>query len=417
MSDLTDKMLKNQYFLRQLIGSGGMADVYQAWDNLRATKMAIKVLRRDLASSKKFYQAFEKEAKFLSDLQHPNIVRLYEFVREENVVFIVMSWIDGINLKQRIRNLQHPMDLDEVARVLMPVCSALNFAHQMKVYHCDIKPSNILLHENGRDVFLSDFGVARLASERGGGGTLPYMAPEQFLQAVVNAQTDIYSLGITIYEMLSGGQVPYKGDSEGRGSTPQDRFAWEHMSKRLPPLQEHNPSLAQNIIAVVERALDKDPRRRFESAMQLWDAFGHAREGRSFSSGDKTVLWQAPPSLKPKSQPSIASRSTPSPPPQPGTLYIYCRSGELAGQNIIIPKQGLTIGRGQKNQLRMKERSVSRRHATILVVKSGVYIRDENSALGTYVNRERIAPNVPVSLKHGDVIQTGYYQVFEFRNR
>ena len=415
LTDITGKTLKNQYFLRELIGSGGMADVYLAWDTLRATKMAVKVLRRDLAESRKFYRAFEKEASLLSELQHPNIVRLFEFARDGNITFIVMGWVDGINLKQRIRDLSQPMELDEVGKILMPICSALNFAHQMKVFHCDIKPSNILLHENRRDVFLSDFGVARLASEQGGGGTLPYMAPEQFLRSVVNAQTDIYSFGITIYEMLSGGQVPYKGDSEGRGSTLQDRYAWEHMNKPLPPLQEHNPSLPQGIVSLVEKALDKDSQRRFESALQLWEAFEHARGGKPAVVSDQTIQWQTPSPPRPISRPATPSKPVAVTPPKPRRQHLFGRSGEWTGHYIVIPKRGLTIGRGTNCQLRISERSVSRQHATILVVKSGVYIRDENSALGTYVNGERIPSNVPKLLNNGDVIQTGYYQVFEFR--
>ena len=394
-----------------------MADVYLAWDTLRATKMAVKVLRRDLAISKKFYQAFEKEASLLSELQHPNIVRLFEFARDEEIVFIVMVWVDGINLKQRIRDLSQPMELDEVGRILMPICSALNFANQMKVFHCDIKPSNILLHENRRDVFLSDFGVARLASERGGGGTLPYMAPEQFVQAIVNAQTDIYSLGVTIYEMLSGGQVPYKGDSEGKGSTLQDRYAWEHLNKPLPSIQEYNPSLTKGIISVLEKSLDKDPRRRYESALQLWEAFESARCKVQAVGGDQTVSWQTPPTSKPISRSATPSRPLASTPPKSGMFHLFGRSGEWAGQSIVIPRHGLTIGRSKNCQLQIRERSVSRLHATILVVKSGIYIRDENSALGTYVNGQRIAAKVPVLLRNNDVIQTGYYQVFEFRTQ
>jgi serine/threonine protein kinase len=240
------------------------------------------------------------------------------------------------------------------------------------------------------------------------------MAPEQFLHATVNAQTDIYSLGITLYQMLSGGESPYKGDS-AEGSTPQDRYAWEHINKPLPPLQDYNPSLPKNIIAAVEKALDKDPRRRFNTAMQLWGAFERARSGKSAGSGEQTVLWQSRAPSKPIRQPSMTSKPPPSPPPKPGTLHLFCRSGEWAGRSIIIPKQGLTIGRGKNNLLRMQERSVSRQHATILAMRSGIYIRDEGSALGTFVNGKRIAANVPMPLKHGDVIQTGYYQVFELR--
>src|SRR3972149_724015 len=214
MSDLVGQSLLQRYFLRQHVGAGGMADVYAAWDHLRSAKVAVKILRPDLASKPRFFRMFAKEAELLSDLTHPNIVRLYEFDQQDDIAFIVMDWVDGANLRQAIAQRRKPFSLVETAGLLQTITSALHYAHQKSVYHCDVKPANILLHEDGR-VLLTDFGVARLAAEQGGAGTPPYMAPEQFLGERVDERTDIYALGVTVYEMLTGGQFPFLGSHPG----------------------------------------------------------------------------------------------------------------------------------------------------------------------------------------------------------
>lgn len=431
MTTLKDTILKKQYFLRELAGSGGMADVYLAWDKLRSAKMAVKVLRRDLAENKNFYQAFEKEARLLEELQHPYIVRLYEFNREGDIVFIVMAWVDGIDLRNRIANAGRPLSLAEVSQILSPICSALNFTHQKGAFHCDIKPSNILLHENGRDVFLADFGVARVAHEQAGGGTLPYMAPEQFSHERVSAQTDIYALGITLYEMLSGGILPYRGETSSPGTTAKERFSWEHHFMPLPPLTQFNPGLPQSVIAVIERALTKTPAERFRTSLEFFNAFEQARgDLRTTTPEHQTIYEPSSLPVRPPSQPPAVLPVRQTPPPvmtsqvQPpsvnqfrqGIPHLFVRSGELTGQYIpISARSGLTIGRGAVCQVRLQEKSVSRVHATIFLTKRGAYVRDEGSSLGTLLNNQRIPPNVPMPVHHGDIIQTGYYQVFEIR--
>ena len=418
----TDREHKKQYYLSRLVGSGGMADVYQAFDKLRATNMAVKVLRRDVASDPRFFQAFKKEAKILSQLQHPNIVRLYEFGRDGDLVFIVMAWVDGSDLKQKLMQHSDVFSLDEVSAILTPVASALNFAHQMDVYHCDIKPANILLQNRGKEVLLTDFGVARWASERTGGGTVPYMAPEQFTSATVSPRTDIYALGVTVYEMLSGGQVPFQGSPTSPGNTTRDKIAWEHVNLPLPNVRQYNPGLPERVVAVVDKALKKDPNQRYSTPLEFSGAFEEARGSEGpIASVSQTIL-QPPPYI---SAPSV--KQTPLPRPSTGqprnirpalkrfTPYLYARSGERVGQTIPIPRHGLTIGRGANSQLRLLERSVSRSHARIIWTQRRMYLQDENSALGTYVNGQRIPAGVPIPLNHGDVIQTGYYQVFEFQ--
>jgi len=450
MKTLIGTTLLDRYFLRELIGSGGMADVYQAWDKLRATKMAVKVLRRDLANSPRFFQMFAQEAELLRKLEHPNIVRLYEFDKQDDLSFIVMDWIDGSNLREVLRKREKPLTLDEVSSILEPVCSALNYAHQNKVYHCDVKPGNILLHTDGR-VLLTDFGVARLASDKTGGGTPQYMAPELLAGKPVNAKSDVYSMGICLYEMLSGGKVPFSGDSpSSQGSTTRDRIAWEHSNLPLPSLLQLNPSLPDSVENMVASALSKDPLRRYATMMDLREAFEQARRAaRKDAGGPKTIIDLISPLLQQISStklptiPSLPSQKLPQPRPQPSRPstvlpsrgsrpihgvapqpigqvrgpYLLIRSGEWSGQAIPIPAQEMTIGRGSNTQLRLRDASVSRLHATIIRTRRGIYIRDEGSSLGTYLNGQPIPPNTPTTLQTGDVIQIGYYQVFEFRQR
>jgi len=435
MTDLTRVTLRNRYFLREQIGSGGMADVYQAWDNLRATRMAIKVLRRDLAQSARFNRMFEQEAELLRKLEHPNIVRLYEFDKEGDVVFIVMDWVEGTNLRQAINEQNKPFNLEEVSHILQPVTAALHYAHQNNVFHCDVKPANILLHVDGR-VLLTDFGVARLASDESGGGTPPYMAPEQFAGGVINASTDVYALGITIYEMLSG-LVPFRGETpNSQGSTLRDKIAWEHLNASPRPLRQINPAVPGAVENVVNLALSKDPNERFSTVLSLRDAYEHARleqgrEENTFHSTARDIFntimpqgrsapAQSPPvkpapPARPQAQPHAAIAAVPQTSVPPRGPYLFGRTGDFVGLYIPIPKEETTLGRGANMQVRLQERSVSRVHARLTRTRRGVYLQDENSSVGTMLNGERIQPGVPVLLKSGDIIQLGYYQIFEFR--
>jgi len=472
MSSLVGTTLVDRYFLREAVGSGGMADVYLAWDSLRSSRMAVKVLRRDLAENRRFYEMFRKEAELLRKLEHPSIVRLYEFDKHENIVFIVMDWVEGTNLRQAISDRRKPFTLDEAAFILQPVCSALNYAHQNQIYHCDVKPANILLHNDGR-VFLSDFGVARLASERFGGGTPPYMAPEQFSDGEVTIRSDIYALGITVYEILSGGQVPFRGDSvESQGSTTRERIAWEHTHLPLPSIRSLNPQIPESVERIIVTALNKDPAQRYRSTMDFREAFEKARhDGGNRVDVAQTIYNLLPqkPSQQPRSTPLPSRSEAPKPrpvqaKPKPQRAHrpkqgqisptrqlrrfaenfrasrittagkrmrqnhrisplgrstsgpnLFGRSGDWSNQTIAVSQNELTIGRSSQNQLQISESSVSRQHATIIRTRKGIYIRDENSSLGTYLNGRRIVG--PTKLKHGDVIQIGHYQIFEFRER
>jgi len=288
--ELLGHKLKDRYYLRALAGTGGTADVFEAWDNLRATRIAVKILRRDLPNSK-YFELFVKEAELLRRLEHPNIVRIYEFDEHDGMYFLVMDWVDGIDLRNHIQKQNRPLSLEETSRILGPICSALNYAHRNNVYHCDVKPPNILLHQDGR-VLLTDFGVARLSGVAGTGGTPPYMAPEQFMGDDTGPYTDIYGLGITLYEMLSGGELPFRGESpNSTGTTPRERIAWEHIHLPIPPLRSMNPNIATPVERVVTRALDKTPGNRYATTLDLAKAFEQARleAGPERKPGNNTV--------------------------------------------------------------------------------------------------------------------------------
>lgn len=451
MAGLVGRTLSKRYFLRELVGSGGMADVYLAWDNMRATKMAVKILRFDQPEiTDGAYRRFEAEAELLQKLAHPSIVRIYEFLKDGEIFFFVMDWVDGgHNLRREIEQRHKPFSLKEISDILLPVCTALEFAHKHDVYHCDVKPANILLHKDGR-VLLSDFGVARIASGFGGGGTPEYMAPEQFPEFCpggrVDARTDIYALGVTLYQLLSGGRVPFNGDSSGTpGTTKRERIGWEHCNLSRPPIRKVNPDVPKPIAQVVEKAMDKEQDRRFSSTIELREAFersGDLRNERGATAVipkpserplprlDATLLTLSQAILKPvgRSLPKLDATLVTLGQKIKASTEIFqkshsvikgpcllAQSGEYAGQTIPLPRGEYLIGRAKTSQLQIKESTVSRKHAALIQTRKGVYIRDENSSLGTYVNGQRI---IGLNrLQEGDIIKIGHQQVFEYRGK
>jgi serine/threonine protein kinase len=414
MASLEKQTLLGRYFLRQHTGTGGMADVYLAWDTSRGAKMAVKVLRQDLVHNPRFFQQFAKEAELLRKLEHPNIVRIYEFERQGDLTFLVMDWVDGSDLRQAINQHKRPYNAARASEIISPVCSALHYAHQNGVFHCDVKPSNILLHKDGR-VLLTDFGVARLAAEHVSGGTPAYMAPEQFQGGVIDARTDVYALGVTLFEMLTGGSLPFTGKNTSTpGRTSRERIAWEHLNLQVSPPSRLNTAISSSVDTVILTALSKNPNERFPSAIALRESYDHAlsqisRRGDS-SGGRSTIIDLVGDAIRntERTRRQEVVRS-----PQVEGPHLVGLHGQYAHQTISIPSSGLSIGRSKNNRLRLREKSVSRVHATILRSRSGIYIRDENSSLGTMVNGRKITG--PTQLKPGDVIRIGYGQAFEFR--
>lgn len=430
MQDLTGRTLLGNYYLENRQGAGKIAEVYKAWDKCKSVNVAIKVLRAPSGESRDFYQYFSQEAKLMSTLEHPNIVRFYEFCDNKDFVFIVMDWVEGANLKEIIQQKKAPLELSMVLRVLKPVCSALNYAHSKKIIHCDIKPANILINQNQR-VLLTDFGISKHVSQRTTGGTPPYMAPEQFDGEKLTPQTDVYGLGVTLYEMLSGGQVPYRGEnSRTRSTTLRDRIHWEVMNLPYPELEKYNNQVPRGVESAVRKALSKNPMRRFQTAIEFYNVVEQGSGGAPAANGNGFGAYLQKESNPPQpvsSPPAVPAHQATTSPQVGGARYfnslprsyagpfLFALQGEYEGLFIPLEQPIFQLGRSGQGQLVLQERSVSRQHAVIQITQRGVFIQDMGSKLGTYVNGQLVQG--AFRLETGDVIQIGYEQVFEMHVR
>ena len=284
MLSLVGQLISGRYKIEEAIGRGGMADVYKAWDQHRATYLAIKVLREDLAQDKIFLRRFQREAQTLERLQHPNIVRFYGLGQDKRMIFLLMDFINGNTLQSLI--FEKPDELIEgqlIGQVTHSVCAALHYAHQMGLVHCDIKPGNIMMDQNS-NILLTDFGIARMTdgatATMVGFGTPAYMAPEIVLGMDPTPQSDIYSLGIVLYEMVTDGERPFTGERAQTTGATSEKVRWEHLNLAPPSPRHFNPKVTQQTEAVIMRCLAKDPRDRFVNAVDLMNSVELASTGK-----------------------------------------------------------------------------------------------------------------------------------------
>ena len=286
MADLVGRILQGRYRIEELVGRGGMAEVYKAWDTWRNYHVAIKVMREDLAEDLEFVRRFRREAQALAGLAHENIVRFYSFEREDLLTFIVMDYVEGTTLRSEIARSEGPLPLEQVLSVTKQVCAALHYAHLEGVIHRDVKPGNIMIQPDpltgasGR-VLLSDFGIAKAANAATATTVMPgtpaYMSPEQCRSEPLDVRTDVYSLGVVVYEMLAG-RRPFVGEIAPETVTggTRERVRWEQMHAAPPPLQRHNPSLPRRVEKVVLKALAKKREERWPTALAFWQALAKA---------------------------------------------------------------------------------------------------------------------------------------------
>jgi serine/threonine protein kinase/Tol biopolymer transport system component len=279
MNSLVGQTLLERYRIDSFIGRGGMAEVYKVWDIKRATYLAMKLLHDDLAEDKVFLRRFEREANTLARLQHPNIVRFYGLEKAGSLVFILMDFVDGGSLRREISEISQPLPFTRVHEVMRSVCSALHFAHEQGLIHCDIKPANILIDKTGR-LLLSDFGIARMAESTtttmAGAGTPAYMAPEQARGEGPSPQADIYALGIVLFEMLTGGERPFTGENARVTGTTGEKVRWEQLHLVPPRPSQWNQQVTSELDDVVLRCLEKSPSRRYASTLELLKALEQA---------------------------------------------------------------------------------------------------------------------------------------------
>lgn len=281
--DLIGRTLANHYRFDKRLGEGTFAQVYRVHDMRRNVDLAAKVLRPDIAHEPQFIERFRREGAVLARLQHPHIVRYYDLVDWENYTFILIDYVPGETLQRTLYKLGRPLKAREVLEFLKPLTAALHYAHSEGVIHRDLKPANILLHENG-NLLVTDFGIARLLDDVGmvtttGAavmGTPLYMAPEQIMSGDVNPTTDVYSLGVILYQMLSG-SVPFSGKSaQAQGNMASERIIYEHLYIAPAPLHTQIETISESVEEVVLRCLAKEPSRRFVSVRTVYEYLAEA---------------------------------------------------------------------------------------------------------------------------------------------
>ena len=251
---MSNRLLKGRYELIEKIGEGGMAIVYKGKDRFLNRYVAIKILRPEFIKDEKFIENFRKESQAAAGLSHPNIVNVYDVGEEGNIHFIVMELIDGKSLSQVIEE-EGRLDYKEAISITKQVASALSLAHSNQIIHRDVKPHNILITSSGT-AKLADFGIAMAVSKESIAegkekimGSVHYFSPEQARGAYVDERSDIYSLGIVLYEMLTG-KVPFDGDNP-------ISIALMHINDEIPPVSKEVAGIPPQLEKIIEKATDK----------------------------------------------------------------------------------------------------------------------------------------------------------------
>lgn len=259
------KILGGRYRIEEKIGDGGMAVVFRGVDTLLGRSVTIKILRETLAGDQDVVRSFRREAHAAASLSHPNIVNVYDVGREEEIYYIVMEYIDGRSLKELIM-AEGRLSLTQAVSIALQICEALQHAHRHNIIHRDIKPHNILITQEGR-AKVADFGIARAITSatvtytQSIVGSVHYFSPEQANGGLAAEKSDLYSLGIVLYEMLTG-DVPFSGD------TPVS-IALKHVREEIPVPSEINPDIPPDLEEIIMKAVEKSPEDRYESAEEL----------------------------------------------------------------------------------------------------------------------------------------------------
>ena len=280
LKDLPGKKILNRYEVRERIGGGGMSVVWKAYDLVLDRNVALKVLRPEMSEDEDFIRRFRREAKAAASLSHPNIVNIYDVGEDQGLYFIVMELVEGETLRDRLKR-EKRLELKEALNIAAQICEGLSHAHANRIIHRDIKPQNILITKQGH-VKVADFGIARAlggVSTTSTGvvvGSAPYLSPEQAKNGVVSARSDLYSLGVVLYEMLSG-SPPFAGESPVA-------VALQHLEAEIPSLREKNPDIPPAVDALVRKAMAKMPEDRFQSADEMLKAIRQIQSSYAASS-------------------------------------------------------------------------------------------------------------------------------------
>ena len=267
---LVGLVFDHRYEVQQKIGVGGMADVYRGKDTLLGRPVAIKILHQNFGSDQDFVARFKREAQAAGKLNHPNVVSMYDVGFDQGFHYIVMEYVSGCTLKEYIQHHGAQVTVQEAVKITVAIAEGLEHAHMMGIVHCDVKPHNILITDSGR-VKVTDFGIARAINSattmmytNSVMGSAHYISPEQASGKSINVSTDIYSLGVVLYELLTG-EVPF------RGETPVS-VALQHVKDRVVAPRIKNDMIPPQLEQVVRMALEKEPGKRFGSISEMIQA-------------------------------------------------------------------------------------------------------------------------------------------------
>ncbi|HEV7400671.1 MAG TPA: protein kinase [Solirubrobacterales bacterium] len=283
-SAMIGTVLSGRYRLEAKLGSGGMSTVYLARDQTLDRQVAVKVMHREMSEQADQLERFRQEARSVAKFSHPNVVSVIDAGEDGGHPYIVFEYVEGETLKQRI-NRNGALDPQEAIAYAIEIARGLAVAHARNMVHRDIKPQNILIDAEGR-AKLTDFGISRQLEQDGMTatgrvlGTTDYVAPEQAMGRKVDPRTDIYSLGVVLYEMLIG-QVPFAADS-------QVGVAMKHVNEELPDVQRRRPDVSAAVALVVERATAKDPGERYQTVNEMIDDLSTALEVEAARAGSTT---------------------------------------------------------------------------------------------------------------------------------
>ena len=259
--------INDRYEIIKTLGEGGMANVYLAYDTILGREVAVKILRGDLASDPKFVRRFQREALSASSLSHPNIVEVYDVGEDDGQYYIVMEYCPGKTLKQLLKK-RGSLTITEVIDIMMQITDGMAHAHDAYIIHRDIKPQNIIILENGI-IKITDFGIAmalnstQLTQTNSVMGSVHYLPPEQASGKGSTIRSDIYSMGILMYELLTG-DVPYRGENAVE-------IALKHLKEPLPSIRKYLPSIPQSIENIILKSTAKNPKNRYKDAREMYE--------------------------------------------------------------------------------------------------------------------------------------------------
>ena len=326
--------LGNRYTIERFIDQGGMSAVYEAHDpNLKRT-VAIKIIHSHLSLDPQFVQRFEQEAASVAKLRHPNIVQAYDFNHDESTYYMVMEYVPGKTLKQVLKAYSAKnkrLPLTETVRIMSNVCSAVDFAHQHNMVHRDLKPANVMLTPKGQPI-LMDFGVAKMldgsdmTATGATIGTAKYMSPEQARGEKADERSDIYALGVILYEMVAG-HPPFDADTTVG-------ILMKHVNEPIPRIRDSRKEIPDELAEIIEKALAKNPDDRYQSAehittaLQLFNKLSPETDSQSTVSSKSKVRSETPLSVK--------------------TLSAALETEPPAGQKVVTPAAAPTSSKSRK---------------------------------------------------------------------